>query len=252
MSLEAPKVNADPLTVIRSQLLQAAQAARIRAHRRHRRRTIAAGLLTMGCLAVGTASAATGDFTTGVAAIDRLLSVDGPADVQSGSMGTSEPIAIPRDGGRLYVSAYSTDSGAICVAQSLHSDSDTSGAAEGGLGGCVQRQELVDKLQRGEIVWATALLLDKQRIFVGYAPSVASDVRVRQAKIPTSVKLAPAWRPDGAPQTDFKVLAVYDRAPELATSNSTPSDDDLTALVQDYPMVDAVDDEGHPLRNRSE
>jgi len=96
MNLDVSKVNADPLIVIRSQLVQAAKAERTRAHRRHRRRTLAAGLLTIGCLAVGTASAATGDFTTGVAAIDRLLSVDGPSGAQSGSTRTSEPIETPR------------------------------------------------------------------------------------------------------------------------------------------------------------
>jgi hypothetical protein len=193
------RVEADPLTALREELVRA--ATRRRAGRRRVRRAAVVAAIGVGLLAATAGAAEIAGFSTGVPEVDELLGVE-KRPVPAGSPSASEPLSVRIGDGTYRVVAYITARREVCIAEA-----DSRG--RGGFGGCPPLADVNRQIERRGVAWFGSSHGEDRRTFQALVAGEVQSIRP-QGEGDWKVLMTPPWTPDAPGARPLRLAVVID------------------------------------------
>lgn len=227
---ETCRIDLDPLTAIRRELVSAAERKAVA--RQRRKRAFAASLATIAASALAAGSLAATNAGTGVPAIDRFLDIasetplarsdpladghEGPRDdhanpprpiVRALAGSASPPFPVPLgDDRNASAVGYTSQDGAICAALT---DSSPRADALNGLAACAGADFLSRMLERSPVVTVSeGQPHSSVRVVQGYASGNVQSIAVLGMGAGVKTALSEAWTPPGWDGRSLRVFFV--------------------------------------------
>lgn len=221
----------DPLRRIRHELVAA--AARANRRRLRKQRVLVFAVLPVLLLTASAGAAAVGGFTTGVAAIDRLLETEGQGndgiDPPQGAISASDPLRLPdaADGTGAGEVAYVSRDGRVCKAQGDFRRGDNAPRGTSG-GGCYAPSNLASTLSKRTAICCESSNSTDRRIYDGFAAGEVVALRFHMEDGATlDAKLTPEWTPEAPGAEPLRLFVAVDERDIDVGANGAVQPDEL-------------------------
>jgi hypothetical protein len=240
-------VESDALGSLREELMLAATCAP--AGRRRARRAAVVVAIVVALLAATAGAAELTGFTTGVPAVDQLLSIESGtsppggsprADFRPGVGPASEALSVPQGKTIFKTVAYLSRRGDICVASAAP---HRGGGVQGSFGGCPPIEWVNRRVQRLGGTWSGSAIGAERRTNQFLVDGRVSSVRPLDEGDWT-VLMTPPWTPHAPGARPLRLVVTIDET-DIGNPDDGVQKGELTPQAYDVPTLRLTYPDGH-------